>query len=330
MKKQKREYSFDILRVISMIMVIVIHVANVYSRAYGTINNFSFLGSLIFNTISRISVPIFFMISGALLIERKFDKKKYFTRLKKYLIIIVIWDIIYLIWEKIYLGISYQALYKLITKPYRAHLWFLYTIIALYALQPILKIILDKSNKIGKVILLFLWFMLSSYSLINPHIAKSFTLFSYIGYFVIGSYIYKYMKEKQLKKYIPINIIIITLLLMISITLNYNKSIKKDTFYNLYFAYRTPFIILSSILFFIIIVSIFKDKEPNKIIIKLSDCSLGVYLIHGIYLDLTKKIWNYFKISSFIGIPIFSSLILICSTITVYLLKKNKYCKEIL
>ena len=71
----KREYSFDILRVISMCMVIIIHVSNVYSRSYGIISNKSFLFSLIFNTISRISVPIFLMISGALLLERDFNKR---------------------------------------------------------------------------------------------------------------------------------------------------------------------------------------------------------------------------------------------------------------
>ena len=75
--KEKREYAFDLLRVISMFMVIVVHVSNVYSRSYGIISNQNFLYSLIYNTISRISVPIFLMISGALLLDRKFDKKKY-------------------------------------------------------------------------------------------------------------------------------------------------------------------------------------------------------------------------------------------------------------
>ena len=56
---KKREYSFDILRIISMFMVIVVHVSNVYSRSFGIIGNKSFFISLVFNTISRISVPIF-------------------------------------------------------------------------------------------------------------------------------------------------------------------------------------------------------------------------------------------------------------------------------
>ena len=143
---KNREYAFDILRVISMLMVIIIHVANIYCRSFGIISNSSYLISLIFNTICRISVPIFFMISGTLLLDRKFNKEKYIKRVLKYVLLIIIWDIIYLVWEYFYLGVTYDKLYKLIIDPYRAHLWFLYTILVLYIVQPILKTITVFSN----------------------------------------------------------------------------------------------------------------------------------------------------------------------------------------
>ena len=97
--KKTREYAFDILRVISMIMVIIIHVANVYCRSFDLIGNKSYLAALIFNTICRVSVPIFFMISGALLLDRNFNKSKYLKRVITYIILIVVWDIIYLVWD---------------------------------------------------------------------------------------------------------------------------------------------------------------------------------------------------------------------------------------
>ena len=54
---KEREYAFDVLRVIAMIMVIIIHVSNVYTRSFNFIDTNSYLVSLIFNTISRVSVP---------------------------------------------------------------------------------------------------------------------------------------------------------------------------------------------------------------------------------------------------------------------------------
>ena len=196
--KSSREYSFDILRVISMVMVIIIHVSNVYSRSFGVISNKSFFISLIFNTFSRVSVPIFLMISGALLLNREFNLKKYLKRLFKFIILIVVWDIIYLVWEYLYLGVTYNNLYKLIFEPYRAHLWFLYTILILYALQPILRKILLKSNNIIKIILLIIWILFSTGSMISHTLAQYFTLFSYIGFFVLGKYLYDYVKNKDL------------------------------------------------------------------------------------------------------------------------------------
>lgn len=324
-----REFSFDILRVISMCMVIIVHVANVYSRSYGIIGDDSFVISLGFNTISRISVPIFLMISGALLLDRKFDKTKYFKRSIKFLILIIVWDIIYLIWEWLYLGITYDHLERLLFEPYRAHLWYLYTILVLYAIQPLLKLLLDKSNNAIKYIVLMIWFTFSSLSIINSTIASIFTIFSYIGFFIIGKYLYDFIKNNNLKKYNTLWILIIILCVISSIYLNYSFSHRYIRFYNLFFAYRSPFIILSSISFYILVVSNYTRNMVPKVIEALSDVSFGVYLIHGLFLDVTIKIFNYQRINALIGIPAFFLIILIFSAISVLVIKKIKFVNKI-
>lgn len=326
----KREYAFDILRVVAMLMVITVHVSNVYSRSFGIISNSSFLFSLTFNTISRVSVPLFLMISGALLLDRKFDKKKYWKRIIKFLIIIVVWDIIYLVWEYLYLGITYQKLYKLILNPYRAHLWYLYTTVILYIIQPILRLIMIKSNKIIKVILLLLWLFFSSISMINKTVASIFTIFSYIGFFILGKYLYNYAKEKYLNKYNMLLIIIMIICFILSIVLNYMSSMKYNIFYNLYFAYRTPFIIFSSIAFYVLIISSYKKETLNKIIMEFSNLSFGVYLIHGIFLDITVKTFIYQNYNSLLGIPFFTLIIFVLSIISTYILKKIKIIKSVI
>lgn len=327
--EKKREYAFDILRVIAMIMVIIIHVSNVYSRSFGMISNSSFIISLVFNTFSRMSVPIFLMISGTLLLDRKFEKKKYFKRLLRFLILIIVWDIIYLIWEYLYLGITYDKLYKLIFEPYRAHLWFLYTIFILYTIQPLLRWILMKTNSYGKIILLCLWLLFSSYSLINYTIAQYFTIFSYIGFFITGKYLYDFSKNRDLRKYNSLLILGILVLCSFSILLNYYSSVKLNMFYNMYFAYRTPFIMYSSFAFYVLIISNYRKDSVPKIITVFSDLSLGVYLIHGIFLDITVNIFNYYTIYSLVGIPFFTIIIFICSIISVFILKKIKILNRI-
>ena len=326
---KKREYAFDILRVVAMIMVITVHVSNVYSRSFGVISNNAFLVSLVFNTISRISVPIFLMISGALLLDREFNKEKYIKRLIKFIILIIVWDIVYLIWEYFYLGITYDKLYKLLFEPYRAHLWFLYTILLLYAIQPLLRMIMHKINSQMKIALLVLWLLFSTLSIINYYISVYFTVFSYVGFFVLGKQLYDFIKENDLKKYNIHLIITMIICFIISIFLNYSTSLKYHMFYNFYFAYRVPFIMLPAFAFYILIISNYQKDTLNKIIMKLSDLSLGVYLIHGIFLDVTVKSFMYPTIHPIIGIPMFVTFIFICSIISVYLLKKIKYLKNI-
>ena len=73
-------------------------------------------------------------------------------------------------------------------------------------------------------------------------------------------------------------------------------------FYNLFFAYRTPFIILSTFIIFKLVYIYCHNKKPKDIIILGSDLSLGVYLIHGMFLDVTTKYVDYKNVIPIIGI----------------------------
>ena len=102
-----------------------------------------------------------------------------------------------------------------------------------------------------------------------------------------------------------------------------------NQFYNLFFAYRTPFIMISSFALYVLIISNYRKDSLNKLVTGLSDLSLGVYLIHGIFLDVTVKVFIYSSINSIIGIPIFTIIIFILSIISTFILKKIKFLKEI-
>lgn len=325
---KKREYAFDLLRIISMFMVIVIHVSNVYSRHFAVIASDDYLASLIYNTICRVSVPIFFMISGALLLDRNFDKQKYRKRITHIITLIIVWDIIYLVWEYFFSGITRDHLYRLLWEPYRKHLWFLYTIVVLYILQPIMKWILAKSPKIVKIILLMIWFSISFCSVINPRLVSRLSIIIYIGYFIIGKYLYDWIKTKSFKKYTIVEVIIMIICFGMSIYLNYKTSISKNAFYNLYFAYKTPFIVFSSLALFTLVITHYQKEKVEKEIEILSDVSLGVYLIHGIFLDIIKR-FPILEMKALFSIPLLALIIFIVSVMSVWLLKKIKIMEKI-
>ena len=69
---EEKNYNIELIRTLSFVFVIVIHVANYYCRGYAEISPGRILVcDLILDAMARVSVPCFFMMSGALLLGEK-------------------------------------------------------------------------------------------------------------------------------------------------------------------------------------------------------------------------------------------------------------------
>ena len=327
-----RNNKLDFLRVMSMIMVIIIHIANYYCRSFSNISKASYLGALIFNTISRISVPIFFMISGATLLSKEYDKDKNRLRIKRKIITLIIITIIYIVWDTYFMNKSIDIV-NLLYKPERKLLWFMYAIIGIYISLPFVKCMIDNMGFREDRLFVVLWISfngilkyigISDYFRI-PIIDGTY----YLGYFIIGYLIIKYSKEIEHKKKNWILILITILSFIIVITTTYIITLNNSKHFTGLLTYSNLFIIVSSISSFIFIYFNIKDIS-NSIISKLSYLSFGIYLIHGILLNLIMYYIPYSNINSFIGIPIILIIILIFSCLIITLIKKNKFIKNYL
>ena len=125
---RQKNYNIEVMRVIAFIMVIVIHVSNYFCRAYGSISTGEYVYSLIINSLARVSVPCFFMMSGVLLLGRTEGMDKALARAKKFFGVLCVWTLIYYLFNVYYTdqGCSWR---KLLEKPAEAHLWYLYVMI---------------------------------------------------------------------------------------------------------------------------------------------------------------------------------------------------------
>ncbi|MBE6148953.1 MAG: hypothetical protein E7167_05690 [Firmicutes bacterium] len=332
---KKIDYKLDCLRVLSMFLVIVIHVANYYCRAFSTISSLSYFGAVIFNALARISVPIFFMISGALLLSKEYDEKKNRQRIYKMIITLIIFTIVYLVWDIFYMKQTDINYIGLITSPERSMLWFMYAIIALYIALPFIKILVDGMDFHLEKIFVTLWLILNG----GLYILKLFVKLDinylvpiisgtyYLGYFIVGYLIYKYKDKIAFKKYNVHFLIVLIISLLFTIGLTYANSISRNMYYDNFLAYRSIFIMLSSISSFILIYFNIADKK-NNLISFVSPYSFGVYLVHGILLNILMDIFLYEDIISFIGIPICVIILAIISVLVVSLLKKIPLIKN--
>ena len=143
------EYNWiNSLRVFATLCVILLHTSSYLLPQYGKISiNLWLLGNFYDGSV-RFCVPIFFMISGALLLSKdytliQFLKKRFYRLIPPCLF----WSFIYSIFRvslNIYNGINLNLceIFKLIFKNIyfgsEFHLWFVYTLIGLYLFIPII------------------------------------------------------------------------------------------------------------------------------------------------------------------------------------------------
>ena len=322
---RKRDYRLDLLRVISMIMVVIIHIANYYCRAFNDIDKISYLGALIFNTISRISVPFFFMISGATLLSKKYDKDKNKERIIKKIITLIVITIIYFIWDKYYMNKDINVI-SLLSKPERKLLWFMYAIIGIYVSLPFIKCMVDKMGKDEDKLFVILWLIFNGIfkglNIGNTYLVPIISGTYYLGYFIIGHIIIKYYDRIKRNKNNKLLLITTIISFIIVIILTYFISINNGKHFTKLLTYSNALIMIASLSSFIYLYFNIKDKE-YMIISKLSNLSFGIYLFHAIILDFIMKLLPYQNIYSYIGIPVILIIVVFITSVIVNILKKT-------
>lgn len=339
----KRDYSLDFLRVIACILVIVIHVANIYCRAYASIDDINYIGAVIFNAIARISVPIFFMISGALLIKNsEFDMKKYFKRIWRLLFALIIWNIFYYLFNFYYLGTSsnlFDTFIESFFVPTKRHLWFIYAIIGIYIALPFVQKMCHnlsekEENLFMGLYLFFVGFVYVFRKEFNQTIDNPIPIIQatyYLGYFVIGHILYKRVSDNKIdKKWNKYLILLPIVCLTITILYTLKLSGESHSFDNTYLAYRSIFYILSSVSIFLLFV-MYKEKfKYSKLIASISNLSFGIYLIHPVFQNIITENIAITQQLTYIYIPVYTLIIFLCAYFSAWIISKIPYLNKIL
>ncbi|MBO5477828.1 MAG: acyltransferase family protein [Clostridia bacterium] len=337
-KNQRIEY-IDLLRIIATLAVIVIHVSaqNWYST---DITSYSWNLFNIYDSISRWAVPIFVMISGTLILSKEYDIKTIYS--KKILRLFTA----FLFWSLLYALVKYRndGIFTIITNFFKGnyHMWFIFMIMGLYMLSPILK----KITELEKICEYFLiiCFLISS---VLPQISNLLLLFNnkyleafssamssnienlklslgYAGYFVLGYY----LNNKNISKKTQYIIYGAGLLGFVSTVLLTNiastiSNTATATFYN----YLTVNVTLESICLFVFAKYNFKT---NKLFKYISTLCFGIYLIHILIIDNLNSMLNLNTLSfnALFSVPVISILVFLISLLLSGIINKIPIIKK--
>lgn len=146
-----RDYSIDLLRFLAAAFVVLLHCTAMFMDKDFSTSPFMEITAL--NGITRWTVPVFVMISGAFMLHKNISIHDLFRRYILHLIFLLLaWNIIYFFVNN---GIIPPQKIGHVLFPNCYHLWFLYMLISLYILIPILKAIIK--DNIG-CYMVALWF----------------------------------------------------------------------------------------------------------------------------------------------------------------------------
>ncbi len=195
----------DILRFFAITGVVAIHVNAPILYLYGkTAPNFWAIGNVA-DSFVRFSVPLFVMLSGALIFSKEYALKDYFKRrFSKILLPFLFWSLVYIGLKLIpflasgshSVGAISRFVFYLIRDGIEIHLWFMFMIIGLYLIFPVFsKWIRNSSlNEISLYLAIWVVMLVLSLPIVSGYFPKDLDLryfTGYLGYAVLGYYLYK-------------------------------------------------------------------------------------------------------------------------------------------
>jgi len=342
MKQENKILWADNLRVIATISAIFLHVSAVLLSQKGSAPDW-WVGN-IYDSAVRFCVPVFVMLTGALLLPKEYELTDFFKRrFFRVVLPFIFWSLIYVIFN---LGLKFshgERMTLLETSVFilsqirdgsSYHLWFVYMIIGIYLFIPIIGKWIRNSTEKEILYFLFIWVCVMLFNL--PPLLKfrpaiDFTYFTgYIGYLVLGYYLTKktFIDKSKVNLY---SVLLIVSGIIITIYGTYFINSGADKFQDLFYNYLTPNVLMVSAGVFLY----FKDKDVTcsktvKIRDFLSKYSFGIYLVHILILSILSKFGITGNlIHPVVGVPLTTVICLIVSAGVIYAINKFPYGKYI-
>jgi surface polysaccharide O-acyltransferase-like enzyme len=337
-------YWADNLRALATFSVIILHVAADMLYQYGVIPNSNWWVGNAFDGIVRFSVPIFLMLTGALLFRKEYFINDFLKN--KFLRIVIpflFWSLIYILYNLKTMAAtgvqmstveSVQWAFVQLKTGSSYHFWYIYLIIGIYLFIPILGKWIRNATEKDILYFLIVWF--SVMMLKQPYIAVlditpniDFTYFSgYLGYLVLGYYLsIKDFKNKVFRYIVPVVLIVIGMGITIFGTHHLTKLDGK--FSEVFYGYLSPNVMIFAIGVFMVF------KNQNSVNAKIAPAiqfigkySYGVYLSHVLVLTiLAKKGISAYAYDPIIAIPLTSLICFGISLVLVFVLNKIPFGK---
>ena len=275
------------MRSLAAAAVVVVHALGPYRERVGEINHIDWGSVIALNGALRWSVPMFIMITGALLLsdERSFSLSHYVRRrVFKVLVPFFVFSVGYALLAGMSAQgydaqVSWQVLRKLPFEETYYHLGFFYYFIPLYLIIPFLRPLLQV--RFAGVVLACGWLLFASLRLFGVSGPWDVELVMYGGYLILGWLLWRHRPPLALLLVLALVAIVASDWLVIEKSLEAGRYRTGN-----YFSYKTvnTAIVAGAVFLFCIALTARLGERANGVVSMVARQSLGIYLLHPLFL----------------------------------------------
>lgn len=340
--KEEKIYYVELLRVIAIFFVVFNHTRNlgysIYSEGEG---GFSYWASLSVSILCKIAVPIFFMISGGLLLGKQETLKELFSkRILRYVAVILIFTFLqYLRIVRVHPeGGFHPSTWLLycyvgnIIEPY----WFLKSYLSMLLILPFLRLLVSVMSKREYLFLVGIKAIITLISLIYIYTGYtgniSFPFHVDIIFYPLTGYFLMNVLAQENFRYLKVKSLAVLLLAFLTLAV-----IQANAFFKSRGTYvddfHTVYVWILAMLVLLLVKRIkIKAAVVQKIICTMGSCAFGVYLIEDVARNQVQRIVP--AIVPFLGKfwagIVFTLLSVLVSMVVIYLLRKIPIVKKLI
>jgi len=350
-----RSVYIDLIRTVAMVAVLLLHASGqwvITSQEMSQLNHFEIIrwGVVdVYQSVGVMGVPLFLMLTGALLLQPEKDEslrvffKKRWARIG---LPSLFWFAAYFAWDFLVQNIPFTAsaiVQGILNGPY-TQMWYLYVLAGLYLLTPIFRVFIAHADQTLVKYFVILWvlgvaiipfFSLFTIFQLNTNV---FAITGYIGFFVLGTYLSTVeMRRSTLSLFIILGV---ALTAVSTYVLAATVGGAEMYFFQQYFS---PTIILASVMVFLLLLtvkppSLQKENSLSKVhkLIKvISENTLGIFFIHVMIIESIQHGYLGFAINRntlnpIIEVPLLTAIVLFVSLAIILLLKKVPYLNRLI
>lgn len=325
----------DVVRTAGVFAVIILHIAAVPVIQFGKIPWSLWWWGNGFDSLARPCIPVFLMLSGALLLPRQDVKLGVFFRRRiiKVAVPFLAWSAIYAIWNWWFWGRPMTAgafLHHLLAgnlDPVEVHLWFLPLILSLYLLVPVFQPFVAGAAWRTQLYFAVLWLIAT---LILPALQDHLgdlgypldSVTGYVGYFVLGGAVARHLPLRLPRAGLALAALVVAAGFAVTAWGTYVLTLGNDNSLDEYFyAYLSPSVLPMGIAAFLLLRhaggAVQRRLAGSRFPAWLAasgQAAFGVYLVHMMLLDAAASgklgfVWTGMSFYPLLAIPLLAAAV---------------------